>query len=101
MIMDSPCIIIVSGARLHEKEAVHEVIKEHANGWWHHFADVWIVGGQTTGYWIENLSPVVAEGPSRLLIMALPENLGGRAYSGYMTDDEAEWITDQYLERSS
>jgi hypothetical protein len=42
--MDPTYIIVLDRATAAEREAVHEVVKDHANGWWHRFASAWIVG---------------------------------------------------------
>ena len=99
MKMSNACVIILQGGTRNEREGVHEVIKEHANGWWHNFVDVWVAGGQASSFWSNVIVPELENGHAKLLVLDLPSNLNERSYGGFMANDEAEWLDDEYLER--
>ncbi len=96
--ISNPCVIILDSATSEEREAVQSAVKQHANGWWHYFGDAWIAGGHTPVYWQNVLKPLLPDGRSSVLILALPEGKNERKTGGYMIDldKRMRWIRKTY-----
>jgi hypothetical protein len=92
--VNSPCVIILDRATSAERNAVHEMIKTHASGWWHHFTNVWIAGGHSTLYWNRLLAPLIPAGQSAILVLKLPEDKTQRQYNMYTrgNNERSKWI---------
>jgi hypothetical protein len=79
-----------------EREAIHALVKEHANGWWHRFANVWFVGGRTAAWWRDTLRPAKRPGSS-ILVLRLPDP-DGRAWAsiGPNSPERFHWLHATY-----
>jgi hypothetical protein len=90
----SPCVIVLNAATNDEREAVQAIVRVHARGWWHRFADAWIVGGYEPAFWKTLIKPVIPNGSSSVLILALPESAADKnfAYYGVETEDRNKWL---------
>lgn len=89
---DKPTFVILADRIGPEKrEAIHEVVKQHSEGWWHHFTNVWIVRGHTAKFWRD---AVIGLGtPSSVLVLNLPaEKDRTWAYAGPKAEERAEWL---------
>jgi hypothetical protein len=84
-----------------QRNKVQAVVKEHANGWWHFFADLWIVGGRGgTGHgptteWRDLILKSLGAGSGvGVLVLQLPPNSADRwwAMSGPDGETRAEWL---------
>jgi hypothetical protein len=57
---DVPMFVIAANRiTAQQREQIQAIVKAHANGWWHSFSDLWIVGGKTAIEW-RDLVGVVA-----------------------------------------
>jgi hypothetical protein len=65
--------IILDRTKAAERQAVQEIIKTHAKGWWHRFEAVWIVTSHDAKYWRTMIQPVIAGGPSSVLVLRLAD----------------------------
>jgi hypothetical protein len=68
--IEQPCIIILDQPDPAERQAVHDLIKENSSGWWHHFPDVWIAGGQPVTAWRDMIA---SQTPGKVMVLALPD----------------------------
>ena len=78
-----------------QRDAIHEVVKEHSNfGWWHHHANTWIVSGGTVGVWRNRIKPLIKGGPSSALVMKLPAASEDREWSYFGPDSKGrcKWL---------
>ncbi len=71
-------VIILQGIDNSQRTLIHELVKKHADDWWHELADVWVVKGGTAKEWRERLLPLVPLDPAILLVLALKTTPGGR-----------------------
>jgi hypothetical protein len=93
-----PFVIVLDRATPEERAAVHEIIKANAKGWWHHFADTWIVGGKTAQTWTQLLKPALPTGQSSILIFRLPANPAPADWSYFGIDGQKRlrWMYDTF-----
>ena len=92
-------VILVDRATADQLNAVHEIVKTHASGWWHHFTSVWIVGGEKTAtQWRNLISPVITEGAANVLVLELPPPEADRlwAFYGKKPEERSKWLHDSY-----
>lgn len=90
-------VIILNEATDAQIDAVHELLKQHATGWWHHFENVWIVGGElNAAQWREVVTPLIDRGRASVLVMPLPDEAVARqnwSYYGIDTDERLAWLS--------
>ena len=86
--------IIFDRATDEELTRAHEIIKARANGWWHHFANIWIVGGGlSAAAWRDAVGEAIRQGPSSsVLVLPLPAEPVLWAYFGADAKDRSEWL---------
>lgn len=94
----SECVIILDRPTAAERDAVHEMVKEKATGWWHHFSDAWIVSGESPSYWRDKVKALLSEPGSSVLVLALPRNKKERSWSlfGANAKTKGEWLHQNY-----
>lgn len=92
--LTQPCIILVDRVNAAEREAVHEIVRTHARGWWHRFPDVWIAGGHPPKYWKKLIKPVIPYGSSSVLVLRLPDEPEENdiGYFGIDGEQRLEWL---------
>lgn len=73
------------------REVAHSLIKEHANGWWHNFSDLWFVGGGSPVEWRDLLKHIVADTPTTLLVFPVKAGAGW-AGSGAEAASKLQWL---------
>lgn len=89
-------IVVLDQATDDHREAVQAIVKAHANGWWHNFTDVWIVGGHEVTYWRDLIKPTLALSPARVLVMGLPD-MGQRAWAtAGLPQPMFKWLREAY-----
>jgi hypothetical protein len=68
--VNPPTFVIIADRITDDQRArLHEAIKQQAhNGWWHHYADVWIVRGQTAAFWRDQVAGFVGAGSAVLVL---------------------------------
>ncbi len=96
--LDTPRhVILVDRVSLDEREAIHAVVKEHSRGWWHHFADSWIVGGHTAANWRDWIGAVKGS-TSDVLVLTLPSDQRARRWAarGPRSAKSSDWIKGNY-----
>jgi hypothetical protein len=71
--MTSKYVIILDRSKPTEQQAVQEIVKVHAKGWWRRFEATWIVGGHDAKYWRALIQPIMAPGPSGVLVLRLAD----------------------------
>src|SRR5437868_4271855 len=95
-------LVLLDEATAESRAAVHESIKEHAagRGWWHHFPNVWIVGGGSAIFWRDLLRNLIPP-PGSVLVMKLPDQDPERlwAYSGPGSSTRTKWLNESYSHR--
>jgi hypothetical protein len=94
----NPYLILLDQATAEQIDAVHALMKENANGWWHHFSDAWIVFGKSSSEWRDIVSKCIEEGSASVLVIALPKDKASRSYAYYGTevDKRIEWLKSNY-----
>lgn len=56
-------VLVLDNITPEQREQIHEVVKENSAGWWHHFADSWIVlSSRTSEEWRDLLTPIIPVG---------------------------------------
>ena len=89
-------MILLNEATPAQINAVHETLKQHAKGWWHHFENAWIVGGELTpGEWLDVVTPVIPDGRTSVLVVQLPDDTRQRqswAYYGIDAPERSVWL---------
>jgi hypothetical protein len=80
------------------REGVHAVVKEHASGWWHHFADLWIVLSDLSAQeWRGAIGAALDNQPVRALVIFLPQEEDARNWSAKgLPDGAAAWLQRNY-----
>lgn len=93
-------VIALNQATDAHREAVQAIVKVHATGgWWHNFADLWIVGGRDVIYWRDLIKPTLALSPAQVLVMRLPDdNARGWATAG-VPEPKFRWLRAVYAKR--
>ncbi len=97
--MPNHYIISVDQATSEQLNSVHEIIKQHANGWWHHFINVWIVGGgETAQFWRDQIKEAIKTGEASALVLKLPESIDERNWSlfGVNSGKRGAWLHKNY-----
>jgi len=96
--INKACVIVLEDVTTSDREAIDELIIEHSIGYWHKFADLWIVGGQSVDFWAEAIERVLAGGSSNAIVLSLPKYGSGRGYWAFMIDVEKnlEWLRKNY-----
>lgn len=95
--IDVTHIIVVDRGTDEELNAVHQVVKAEAKGWWHRFTNVWLVGGRTTNEWRDALQEIIRGGPSSVLVLRLPKHADRHwSYFGPKWKERCEWIHNNY-----
>jgi hypothetical protein len=92
-------LIVLDRASAEQRNAVHEAIKGHANGWWHQFADTWIVGGGVSAAEWRDLLRTHISSPAGVLVLRLPDAASAsRNWAMFGPDAKirAEWIHENY-----
>jgi len=89
--------ISVDRATQDELNQVHEVVKEHAYGWWHRHVSFWLVGGLTATQWRDLIKPCLLSG-SDVLVLRLPAEESDRnwAFTGPNAKEKCQWIHHNY-----
>lgn len=84
-----------------QRNAVQSIVRAHANGWWHHLPDVWIVGGHDHTYWGNLIKPVLAMSGTKLLVLELPRTVEMRMFAvrGPVPEAGKEWLWETYYEQ--
>jgi hypothetical protein len=95
---DLMCIIVLEKRSIAIREAVQAIVRKHANGWWHHFPDVWIAGGHTPIFWRDRIQPIAQGQNNGVLILLLPSEDGDRrwAYFGPEAEERLSWVRQNY-----
>jgi len=96
--MASDYTIILDRGTDDERSAVHATVKANANGWWHHFADAWIVHGKSAAEWRDLVKGALSSEASSVLVLRLPEaSTESRwAYFGRKSTKRCQWLHSNY-----
>ncbi len=96
--MTNYCLISIDRASLYELDQVQDVIKYHANDWWHRHESVWIVGGGKASKWRDLIKPVLRSRRSSVLVLQLPEKEPKDwCFSGKNAKETCEWLHQNYI----
>jgi hypothetical protein len=90
-----PPVFVIVANRISpaQREQIQGIVKANANGWWHAFADVWIVGGRTAKEWRDLVGVAVPNTPSGVLVLKLDRaHPGAWASKAKFSDANREWI---------
>jgi hypothetical protein len=85
-------VIAINRATPEQRQQVHEIVKANANGWWHAFADCWIVGGKTAAEWRDLVGVVFPIGPGGVLVLKIDTAGATWAYRATFKDSAKEWL---------
>lgn len=76
-----------------QREQIQAIIKANANGWWHNFADLWIVGGRNASEWRDLVGVAVLPAASAVLVLAVDtSDAHAWAYKGVLGQGASEWL---------
>ena len=90
-------IIVAEGLTSERREVCHELIKEHAEEWWHQMPDVWIAGGLSAATWRDHLTPDIRGTGASVMVFRLPPDRTGWAYFGIKADERLAWLHERYV----
>jgi hypothetical protein len=95
--MSSAFMIIIDRPTTDLLNAVHELIKQKTDKWWHRYDAVWIVLGGTATEWRDLIKPLISDGPS-ILVFRLPDENDQRqwAASGPSARERFVWLREEY-----
>jgi len=99
--------ISVDRATTEQLNAVHEVLKKHAHGWWHHHTNLWIVGGgKNATFWRDLIKDAIGGAltpQASVLVLRLPSETDGRwwAAKGIKAKKMGEWLRNNYTKKVS
>jgi hypothetical protein len=76
-----------------QRDEVHQIVKENANGWWHAFGDLWIVGGKSAKEWRDLVGPIFPTAPSGVIVLKIDrEHSGTWASQAKLSDSALAWL---------
>ena len=76
-----------------QREQIQGIVKANANGWWHGFDDLWIVGGRTASEWRDLVGVAVPSQPSGVIVLKIDKDNPPRwAYKAAMSDANRDWL---------
>jgi len=98
MAISKAFVILLGYASDEQRERVQALVKEHANGWWHHMPDAWIAGGNDHKFWGNTMAPVVAGTSARVLVLRLPDEESERMFAqrGTVPRGSLDWLWKTY-----
>jgi hypothetical protein len=92
-------VIILDSSSASERNSVHARVKKFSTAWWHNDIEVWIVrgGGTQASDWSNRLRTAMANGPSSMLVLELPQNESRSwAYFGPNPSARTAWLHTTY-----
>jgi hypothetical protein len=93
-------LIVVEDPSPNLREGIHQVVKLHADVWWHEMPDVWVVGGGSPDEWRKRLEPLktAAAENTMVLVVQLPGPGDVRVWSAHGPDAQARfaWFHEHY-----
>jgi hypothetical protein len=94
-------LLILDRANDLEREAIQEIVRVHADEWWHELADVWVIRGHPPAYWIKLMKPIIPRGKSGILLLPLPEDVaeGELSYFGPGYQEKLAWLDEIFPSR--
>jgi hypothetical protein len=85
--------IVASRITPAQREQIQGIVKANANGWWHGFADLWIVGGRSAREWRDLVGVAVPHVPSGVLVLKIDESAPSTwAFKATMSDANRDWL---------
>lgn len=80
---------------------MQEVVKQHANGWWHRFESVWLVSSSSSlasaKAWRDAIKgSLIPSLPSSVLVLSEPDGEGSWAFSGPSANAKCKWFHDNW-----
>ena len=101
MALSKPFVLLLGYATDTQREQVQTLVKEHANGWWHHVPDAWIVGGHDHKFWANTVGPILSGTAARLLVLELPHETSQRMFAqrGRASRSSLDWLWKTYYGR--
>ena len=85
--------IIANNITPEQREQMQAIVKANANGWWHSFADLWIVGGRSAGEWRDLVGAAAPTAPSAVMVLAIDRSdANGWAFRGILPESSVNWL---------
>jgi hypothetical protein len=82
-------VIIANKITDDQRSRMHELVKAQGDGWWHHYADAWIVQNHSAAFWRDLLMGIVGEtGVAGVLVLELTG-----MWSAFGPTNQSEWLT--------
>ena len=95
--MANKYIVILDRGNSTERSAIHAIVKENSDGWWHQYADTWIVNGTSASRWRDLVKPALKPGPSSVMVIRLPDSDDRKwAYFGPKAEQRGKWLHSNY-----
>lgn len=85
--------IIANRISAAQREQIQGIVKANANGWWHAFADLWIVGGRTSAEWRDLVGVVITANPAGVMVLKIDTTTASHwAYKATMSEPNKDWL---------
>jgi hypothetical protein len=75
-----------------QREQVHEMVKAHAEIWWHGIQDLWFVGGGAPGEWRDRIKPIFPTTEAGKVMVFKVQRGGGWAYRADFPESTSSWL---------
>ncbi|WP_284744597.1 hypothetical protein [Amycolatopsis sp. RTGN1] len=89
-------VLISDGLNDTQEDLVLEMVKSHADSWWHEMPGVWLfTGGGDTFKWSERMKLILSLKGNTYLVFKLPR-LGQRQWFGRQRSEALDWLRSNY-----
>lgn len=100
--IDKIFVLMLDRASAEQINSVQEIVKEHAEEWWHNLDNVWLIGSDATAnVWRDLLKPILKGTGASVLVLRLPAAEIERNWSffGPNGKERCSWIYEHYKAR--
>jgi len=92
-LIDNIYLILTYGLGDFQRGQVHQLVKSNTDRWWHQFPDVWIVTGQDSAFWRDQITEVLPSGGRQGSVLVV--EAGGK-WSSYGTHEQFDWLEETW-----
>jgi hypothetical protein len=91
-------IFIIVADRINDEQRaeIHALVKQYSNGWWHHFADAWIVRGRDVAFWRDTVSQPVKGELGSIMVFELANTTASPGWAGFANPKYFEWLHEYF-----
>lgn len=85
--------IIANNITPEQREQIQGIVKANANGWWHSYRDLWIVGGRSAPEWRDLAGAAISNAPAGVIVLAVDRaDANTWAYRGKLGESSVDWL---------